>query len=366
MGSTRTLVIGLGLAGTCVSRALMHRGIDFFVLAYQDPSSSSKAAAGLVNPLAGAKFLPVPELESMWAQMGQAYSEFENTLECKLWNQLMIVRGFSREEELQAFKKRLAEGAVSPFVQQVFEPHPAQIHPLGPWGGYTGKGAVVSVPDLISKWAVFLQQTNRLKEERVDYDAFRFVGKKVFYQDLGPFDHVIFTEGWLCQNNPFFDWLPFQPAKGEILTLLGEKAWEQNQAWFQGHWLFQKRPGIFRAGATFTRGEWLPGPTESGKAELLQKIRPWIDASFEVIAHDWGVRPGVTDHRPVVGRHPSVPSFSILNGLGSRGSLYAPWLAEQLLNHVFRGDNLHPEYSIERHLKHFNFENSNLTRFQIA
>jgi glycine/D-amino acid oxidase-like deaminating enzyme len=47
------------------------------------------------------------------------------------------------------------------------------------------------------------------------------------------------------------------------------------------------------------------------------------------------VRPGTHDSRPYLGHHPQAPDVWILNGLGSKGALYAPgcaaYLAEALL-----------------------------------
>lgn len=67
-----------------------------------------------------------------------------------------------------------------------------------------------------------------------------------------------------------------------------------------------------------------------------------------------GIRPTVTDRRPLVGQHPKFSNLYILNGFGSRGVMIAPFASEQLLNSIEKGDEIHPNMNISRFTKkHF-------------
>ena len=50
----------------------------------------------------------------------------------------------------------------------------------------------------------------------------------------------------------------------------------------------------------------------------------------------------------MVGRHPGDPALGIMSGLGSKGVLYAPWLARQWREHLLHGKAFDPAVSITR------------------
>ena len=47
-----------------------------------------------------------------------------------------------------------------------------------------------------------------------------------------------------------------------------------------------------------------------------------------------GVRPTVKDRKPLVGRHKDFKNMYLFNGLGSRGVMIAPYVANQLYNFI--------------------------------
>jgi len=55
------------------------------------------------------------------------------------------------------------------------------------------------------------------------------------------------------------------------------------------------------------------------------------------VAQRAGVRVTLPDKLPVAGRHPEDPRLGIVNGLGAKGALFAPWLARQWSGHLARG-----------------------------
>jgi glycine/D-amino acid oxidase-like deaminating enzyme len=61
----------------------------------------------------------------------------------------------------------------------------------------------------------------------------------------------------------------------------------------------------------------------------------------EIVDHQAGVRPASRDRRPILGQN-------ILNGLGSRGVLLAPWCATHLVDHLLAGRPIDPEVNASR------------------
>ena len=68
----------------------------------------------------------------------------------------------------------------------------------------------------------------------------------------------------------------------------------------------------------------------------------------ELIDHTAGVRPASRDRRPIIGTVKDHSRLAVLNGLGARGVLLAPWSAQHLIAHLFDGAALDPEVDAKR------------------
>ena len=64
--------------------------------------------------------------------------------------------------------------------------------------------------------------------------------------------------------------------------------------------------------------------------------------------HRAGVRPTTKDRRPIVGQHHTYKKLYVLNGLGSRGVMIGPYVAQQLFNFIENGKSLDSEIDIAR------------------
>ena len=89
-------------------------------------------------------------------------------------------------------------------------------------------------------------------------------------------------------------------------------------------------------------------PTARGRDEIASRLRQFLRLPFEVIDHTAAVRPVMEDQRPVVGLHHEFPQLGVLNGFGSKGSLLAPYFAEQLATCLTCGSDIEPEVDVWR------------------
>jgi glycine/D-amino acid oxidase-like deaminating enzyme len=135
---------------------------------------------------------------------------------------------------------------------------------------------------------------------------------------------------------------PFKPAKGEMLTLRPRRPLDAfPQAIVnRGKWLLPVGDGLFRAGSTYSWDSFDDRPTDAGAREILEGLREFIEAEFDVVRQLAGVRPILKDYRPALGTHPHDQRVALFNGLGSKGVLAAPWLARQLMTHLTDGTPL--------------------------
>jgi glycine/D-amino acid oxidase-like deaminating enzyme len=69
-----------------------------------------------------------------------------------------------------------------------------------------------------------------------------------------------------------------------------------------------------------------------------------------VVDHQAGVRPVIDAGYPALGRHPAYPQLAYFNGLGSKGSLLAPFFADQLVACLLGEREPDPEVNVMRHL----------------
>jgi glycine oxidase len=106
-------------------------------------------------------------------------------------------------------------------------------------------------------------------------------------------------------------------------------------------------------GATYNWDIQEPITTELGKAELVERLENLIDCQYKIIAHQAGIRPTVSDRRPILGVHSTKKNAFIFNGLGTKGVMLAPYYAEHFVNFFLDNAALDAEVNIQRFEKRF-------------
>ncbi|KKM05027.1 hypothetical protein LCGC14_1758230, partial [marine sediment metagenome] len=105
---------------------------------------------------------------------------------------------------------------------------------------------------------------------------------------------------------------------------------------------------VYRVGANYARFDKTNTPSDEAKKELLKKLESFIRCEYTVVNHVAGVRPTVSDRKPLVGQHPQHPNLYVLNGFGSRGVMTGPSVSEQLYKNISSDFALEKELDIAR------------------
>ncbi len=300
------VIVGQGLAGTCLAWRFWRAGIPFTIVD-RERGGASRVAAGLLNPVTGKNFEPSWRIAEFLPQALAFYQEAEAELGVKLWHPMPVLRLIASEKELGKFARKMEDPAVIPWLGDRKDAPPGWI-----WAHeITGGGRV---------------------DTRLFTDASRaFFAERGLYQkgeDGG--GRRVWCDGAAGLISGRYG--PHRSAKGEILTIRAE-------GWNEGHirvggggWLVPVGGGVFRAGATYEWDELDETPTGKGRTFVENIIRRLGGEYFEVISHDAGVRPIIRRSQPVIGRFPDGDWF--FNGLGSKGSLYAPGVSGQLMDWI--------------------------------
>ncbi len=340
------LIIGQGLAGTCLSLHLQAKGKRVLVVDFFRRTSSSRIAAGFIHPITGRRINKTWMAETLLPYASSFYYTLGQQAKTSFFHESDSLEMISEIRQLNDWQNRSAEPGYAAFFgeqevtgyDKLLVDHIKLIR--------LRNSGWLNVPKLLDHYKQKWKASEQLLE--IDSVINDELSLQQMLQQYGiTATAIIFCEGEQGRFSEFWNWLPFNPAKGEILTLeipgLPEK-----EILFNGIFFIPLGNHKFRVGSTYSWDPLDDVPTEAAKAELVEKIHKTIQIPFTIADHLAGVRPATDDRRPFLGRHPHHKNYFIFNGLGSKGSLLAPWFAEHLTDHLIINTPLLKEVDISR------------------
>lgn len=339
------LVVGLGLAGISFCDILEDNSKTFHVVS-DNSQQASLVAGGLYNPVVLKRFTLAWKVREQMALALPLYRFLEEKLEVKLDHRIPILRRFASTEEQNLWFEAADKPHLGHFLCTDIQENK---NPLinAPFGfGQVQCTGRIDVRTLIGAYAKYISEKGLLKKESFDFGSLEIHPAYVQYKSERA-RNIVFAEGFGLKNNPFFNYLPLNGTKGELLTI---KAPGLKEGAVIKSSVFSIPLGndLYRIGATYKWNDKTNDPTEASKNELLTKLRAFLKCDFEMAGHVAGIRPTVVDRRPLVGQHPTQKRLFCLNGLGSRGVLIAPYVSKQLFAHVEKMHSLDSEMDISR------------------
>lgn len=351
---TEILVVGQGLAGSILAHALRRQEADFLVIGKPDLSLSSRIAAGIWNPVVFKRMTGSWKAREVIPAMHSFFSEAEQFLHASFFSPRKMMKFFSEQQEAELWLKKSRTELAGFVDEKIYAPHELDINgvqrPLYGFSFVTGSGNVDTnvFMDVTRRW---LRAAGRFSEEYFDHAALQSGNGKFIYKDIEA-QKIIFCEGWLNHKNPFFSYIPFKPAKGEVLTFHCEQL-STPHILNKGVFVLPLQDHRFRCGATYEWSGLDDDITEAKQQELEEKLQRLIALPYTVTHRHAGVRPAVIDRRPAMGKHPSGKELYIFNGFGTKAIMLAPFFAMEMLNFVAGKEPLSPGADISRFLKHY-------------
>ncbi|MFD1063254.1 NAD(P)/FAD-dependent oxidoreductase [Winogradskyella litorisediminis] len=339
------IVIGCGLAGIAFCEVLKANHKSFVV--FDDNSQqSSKVAVGLYNPVVLKRFSAVWKAKEQLDIALPNYKQIEAHLNTKIDFPHSIHRRLNSIEEQNKWFTASDKPNLEPFMSANLKKNTNKFidAPFG-FGEVLNAGRV-DTDHLISVYKDDLRQNDCLIETSFQYDALQFLDENIIYKEIQS-KHIIFAEGFGVKQNPFFQDIPLNGTKGEVLTIKAPNL-KLDEAVKSSVFIIPIGKDLYRVGATYERTDKTNDPTKEAKEELLQKLKTFIKCDFEVVDHRAGIRPTVKDRRPIIGRHSDYKNVYILNGLGSRGVMIAPYVSQKLFSLIENNQPIDKEIDVDR------------------
>jgi len=340
------LIVGQGLAGSLLSWELIKQGCTVHLIDNQQ-ENASQIAAGLINPVTGMRLVKSNHIDSLLPCALKTYQELSHYFKQSFYIEKPILRILRNEKEWLKFQQRLNDPAYSNFLAPQLKQTPHSIHaPLGviqqKQTGY------LLTKKLLAHLQNFLLTKNNYQAAQFNYSDLQ-LGKSVIWHELSA-KKIIFCEGYQAINNPWFKTLPFQLAKGEILTLTSKMPLIPNILNY-GHWFIPLNKYQFRTGASFDSQHINTHITESARQNLLTSLRQIYPVSkiAHLEQHQANIRPTTLDKAPFIGIHPQHKQLAIFNGFGAKGSLQIPYYSQQFTQYLLHNTAIDPHANCQRY-----------------
>lgn len=340
------LIVGEGLAACVSMHALNRSNLTFKCIGVSHLSSCSRIAAGIWNPVVFKRMTEswlayklIPELKTF-------YTQAEMQLGIRCLYEMPIVRVLSNLEAQKTWKNKSAN-ALAEWIQPVDVTQDENWRYTSAFNirAYVNQTGYLDVNTFINASIKYFSAC--YQNAVFQYQQLNIYNNYIEYQGLKA-KHIIFCEGYRVLENPYFNWIPLKPAKGEVIQL-DCPALVFNNAILNSNGFLMPRPkGQYILGATYTWDFENENPSEEGYRALEEKAKSMVRAPFNLTAHRGGIRPASIDRRPIIGPHPVYGRLWVCNGLGAKGVMLAPFVIKQLVDSLAQPHLLDDAISIKR------------------
>ncbi len=344
------LVVGLGLAGISFCETLEGNGNSFMVISDHSQKAST-VAGGLYNPVILKRFTLSWKAHEQLELLRPFYSGLEARLGLTLDHPLRVLRRFASTEEQNGWFEASDRPGLSRLMstELVRNENPSIDAPFG-YGEVLGTGRI-DTEVLQERYWEYLSKKERIIHERFQPTSLEILDNGVGYKGLKA-RHIVLAMGYGLTQDPYFNYLPLNGTKGELLTVKAPEL-KESRVIKSSVFIIPLGEDLYRVGATYKWQDKTNLPTRDAREELETKLRTFLKCDYEVVDHVAGVRPTVADRRPLLGRHPELKDLYVLNGFGSRGVMIAPYASRALYNFIEKGSDLPPEMDVARFRKRY-------------
>lgn len=341
------LIVGQGLAGSVLGYELLSKGKKIIVINDETQASSSKVAGGLFNPITGKNLSLTWLYSKLFPTLLSFFEELEKKFDTQLLYHSDIYRPFANEEQKKHFSKQIERNDLEDFIKVLAETPYNELITNDLGGMLTREAGWLDLPLLLELLREYFISNDAYIFEKFNHAELQILENQVVYKNIVA-EKIIFCEGYYAAQNPLFNWLPYNPVKGETLVASID-GYSVKETVNQGAWILPIKNNLFRFGATYVWDDLTWGTTPSGRELLSEKVQKFLKLPFTIVDQLAGIRPATKDRRPFLGSHPAHPHVLIFNGLGTKGVSLAPYFAKQLVDYMENQKEINSEANIKRY-----------------
>lgn len=345
------IIVGAGLAGVTFANVLEKNQKTFCIIS-DNSQIASLVAGGMYNPVVLKRFTPVWRADEQMGVLYTFYREIETKIGRKILIEVPVLRKFTSIEEQNNWFCASDKETLSKYLSSelVLKENPYISSPFG-FGKVLQTGRL-DVTTYLNECIKHWKKENVFHSRTFDYNSLVTEKEYVTYKEVSA-KHIVFCEGYGIIRNPFFNYLPMKPCKGETLTFYAPDL-QIDEILKSDGVIIPMGEDVYKVGATYQWDDLSDTITEKGRNELIEKLEKVISCKYEIIAQEASVRPTVSDRRPLAGNHPNHSNLWILNGLGTRGVMNAPFVAKKLYGAVYENCEIDKEMNINRYKNYIN------------
>ena len=341
------IIVGQGLAANVLAHHFHQNSIRFKMIGNTKLSNCSNVAAGIWNPIVFKRLTKSWMADELISELNIFYSACEKTLNASLITQRQIIKPFVEVQEKNLWLKKSEQnlGAfLNPFINDSHHLDFKNCY-LNDYYGLVENSGNLDLVSFIKKSDQFFKED--IISQTFDYSNLKIEEDGIIYKTIKA-KHIIFCEGHLVKHNPFFNWIPLKPAKGEIITIQTNELNFKNKILNKNGFIMDVADQTYKVGATYAWDDSSDQPTNKGLLELKEKLKKIIGCNYQLINHQAGVRPSSADRRPIIGQHPKYKNLHVFNGLGTKGVMLAPYFGKNFVNFYLNKQALHPDINVNR------------------
>lgn len=338
------LIIGQGLAGTTLAHVLRERKQSFHIADRIDHNSSTKVAAGLINPITGRRYVKSWMVDTFIPYAAQFYKHLETEHNTSFYHEMDIHKILANNDIIEIFNDKMKQEEMISWKSISFFKKPESVK-------YNAKnigsiiGARLDTNTYLSTSLNLFLKENCFQEKTITTSELEIRDNEIHYNG-NTYKHLVFCEGYQLKDNNYFNYLPLNLCKGEVLTLAADH--KLNGCYQKNNFIMPINDSEIKVGSNYEWKDLTENVTEATKNALLEKMESIVDLDYTVKKHQSGIRPTVKDRRPLMGSHPDYTCLYVFNGLGTKGVSLAPFMANHLADYIINQKPLMEEVDIKR------------------
>lgn len=343
------IIVGQGIAGSVLAWELVQREKKILIF---DPgkNNATLAASGIINPITGRNYVKTWMADEVIPVAVNFYQNLEKKFQTYFFKSIPVYKLFYSTGNQNEWALRSGNQEYSSFLRdkKIVQLDKNKVNNNFGAFGINNTYALNTIRFLATLDNYFSERELLIKET-FNFNNLIIENGSVQYKNFSA-DKIIFCEGHIGNLNPFFKYLPFNPAKGEAL-FVRIKDYYNDRIISGNYFTMPVGDDEYYLGST---NHWEFNnelPTEAGKNELTEGLKTLTPLIFSVNAHKAAIRPTVKDRKPLIGLHPQYPQLGIFNGLGTKGISLAPWFASHFADFLEGASPLLKDADIQRFLE---------------